>query len=113
MAGGSPISYDDAAELADLMEQYGADAIDGATVGAVENDPSRYNTALDPYADLIRAVGEGDIPAVTKRLVANRFAVYVGDIGESAVEQMASGLRGVAAERHDLDRKSTRLYSSP
>src|SRR3546814_3374972 len=91
MSGGSPISYDDAAELADLMEQYGADALDGATVGAVENDPSRYNTALDTYADLIRVVGEGDIPDVTNRVVANSFAHYVGDIG---------------------DRKSTRLNSS-
>src|SRR3546814_16197491 len=85
MAGGSPISYDDAAELADLMEQYGADAIDGATVGAVENDPSRYNTALDTYADIIRVVGEGDIPDVTKRVVANSFAPYVGPIARKRV----------------------------
>src|SRR3546814_19181605 len=84
MSGGSPISYDDAAELADLMEQYGADAIDGATVGAVENDPRRYNTALDTYADLIRGVGEGDHPYVTQRAVAHRFALSARTIGESA-----------------------------
>src|SRR3546814_11842422 len=68
MSGGSPISYDDAAELADLMEHYGADAVDGATVRAVENDPSRHNHPLAPYAAIIRVVGEGEHPDGPQRV---------------------------------------------
>ena len=53
-------------------------------IDAIQDDPLRYDTGLDIYADLVRAGGEGDVPDVTKRTLANAFALYMADIGAAA-----------------------------
>ncbi|MGH9185248.1 MAG: hypothetical protein ACRD0U_05470, partial [Acidimicrobiales bacterium] len=64
-------SYDDMERLRDMVEQAGADIVTNTFVDAVRDDPSRYSAALDRYADVVRIVGDGEIPGVTKRTVAN------------------------------------------
>ncbi|MGH9185149.1 MAG: hypothetical protein ACRD0U_04930, partial [Acidimicrobiales bacterium] len=80
-------SYDDAERLREMMEQAGADIVTAGFVDAVRDDPTRYTDALDRYADVVRIVGDGDIPDVTKRTVANALGLYVNDIGEAALRQ--------------------------
>jgi hypothetical protein len=79
--------FEDAEQLKGLMEQYGADITTNAFIEAPMADPSRYDQALDNYADVVRIVGDGDIPDVTKRTVANAFGLYIDDIGEETVRQ--------------------------
>jgi hypothetical protein len=77
--------YDEAQQVKDLMQQFGAGAVHNAFVDVPTDDPSRYQEALGRYADVVRIVGEGDIPDGTKRTVANSFGLYVDDIGHAAL----------------------------
>ncbi len=79
--------YEDVERLEGLMAQYGADVTNSAFVDVPLADPSRYPQALDNFADVVRIVGDGDIPDVTKRTVANASGLYLGDIGDAVVRQ--------------------------
>ena len=98
------MDYDEAAELAAQMEQWGADITHNAVVDAIQDDPLRYDAGLDIYADMVRVGGDGDVPDVTKRVLANAFGLYVDDIGELALEQQESGLSEEDAAARDFNR---------
>jgi hypothetical protein len=60
---------------------------------------------LDNYADVVRVVGEGDIPDDDKREVARALRLYLDGIGESVVRQTETDYPDVEAqEAEDFNR---------
>jgi hypothetical protein len=104
MGGSSSLGYDDAQELAAALERYGANAIHNITIDAIVDDPSRYDEGLDIYADVVRVVGEGDIPDVSKRAAASAFGLYLEDTSSSAIRQSDEQMGRDEANAEDFNR---------
>lgn len=70
------------------LEVAAADAFTAAFVEAPARDERIYHETLELYPTVVDLVGEGDVPDVIKRAVAESTGPYLDDIGNAAYEAM-------------------------
>jgi hypothetical protein len=70
-----------------------------------EGEVTTENVTLADYAEVVRIVGDGDIPDADKRTVASALGLYLADIGDSAVRQTSTDPPdGAAQDAEDFNR---------